>query len=57
MTGDRVVSGIINSDLVVADLTDLNPNAFYELVRSTGQCNTFCSLSAGVSKPKVFRGR
>jgi len=26
-------------------------------VRSTGQCNTFCSLSAGVSKPKVFRGR
>jgi hypothetical protein len=26
-------------------------------VRSTDQCNTFCSLSAGVSKPKVFRGR
>ncbi len=26
-------------------------------VRSTGQCNTACSLSAGVSKPKVFRGR
>ena len=24
---------------------------------STGQCNTACSLSAGVSKPKVFRGR
>ena len=27
------------------------------LVRSTGQCNTACSLSAGVWKPKVFRGR
>ena len=26
-------------------------------VRSTGQCNTACSLSAGVWKPKVFRGR
>jgi hypothetical protein len=26
-------------------------------VSSTGQCNTCCSLSAGVSKPKVFRGR
>ena len=24
-------------------------------VRSTGQCNTVCSLSAGVWKPKVFR--
>lgn len=31
MIGDRVVSDIINSELVVADLTDLNPNAFYEL--------------------------
>ena len=27
------------------------------LVRSTGQCNAACSLSAGVWKPKVFRGR
>jgi hypothetical protein len=26
-------------------------------VSSIGQCNTACSLSAGVSKPKVFRGR
>jgi hypothetical protein len=26
-------------------------------VSSTGQCNTSRSLSAGVSKPKVFRGR
>jgi hypothetical protein len=31
MIGDRVVSDIINADLVVADLIDLNPNAFYEL--------------------------
>src|SRR5580692_132433 len=29
----------------------------YRGVRSTGQCNTACSLSAGVWKPKVFRGR
>ena len=29
----------------------------YRCVRSTGQCNTACSLSAGVWKPKVFRGR
>jgi carbonic anhydrase len=27
------------------------------VVSSTGQCNTACSLSAGVSKPKVLRGR
>jgi ribosomal protein L7/L12 len=31
MIGDRVISDIIKSPLVVADLTDLNPNAFYEL--------------------------
>jgi hypothetical protein len=29
----------------------------YEGVSSTGQCNTSRSLSAGVSNPKVFRGR
>jgi hypothetical protein len=29
----------------------------YDGVRSTDQCNTACSLSAGVWKPKVFRGR
>jgi len=28
-----------------------------EIGLPSGQCNTFCSLSAGVSKPKVFRGR
>jgi hypothetical protein len=31
MITDRMVSDIINAGLVVADLTDLNPNAFYEL--------------------------
>jgi hypothetical protein len=31
MIGDRVVSQIINAELVIADLTDLNPNVFYEL--------------------------
>lgn len=31
MIGDRVVADILHSDLVLADLTDLNPNALYEL--------------------------
>jgi hypothetical protein len=31
MIGDRVISDIINAELVVADLTELNQNAFYEL--------------------------
>jgi hypothetical protein len=31
MIGDRMISDIINAELVVADLTDPNPNAFYEL--------------------------
>jgi hypothetical protein len=38
----------------VADLTDYVGSWG---VRSTGQCNTAFSLSAGASKPKVFRGR
>jgi hypothetical protein len=29
MIGDRAISDIIHAELVVADLTDLNPNAFY----------------------------
>jgi len=32
-------------------------NGRLEVVSSTGQCNTSRSLSAGVLKPKVFRGR
>jgi hypothetical protein len=31
MIGDRMISDIIHSELVVADLTDLNPNAFMSL--------------------------
>jgi hypothetical protein len=31
MINDRVIHDIINAELVVADLTFLNPNAFYEL--------------------------
>src|SRR5271169_4951243 len=31
----------------------LQPNVRFQGVRSTGQCNTACSLSAGVWKPKV----
>jgi hypothetical protein len=36
---------------------DLSNPVRFGVVRSTGQCNTACSLSAGVWKPKVFRGR
>jgi len=41
-------------------LTDISMHSAdvrFRGVRSTGQCNTACSLSAGVSNPKVFRGR
>lgn len=31
MISDRMISDIVNAELVVADLTDLNANAFYEL--------------------------
>ena len=32
-------------------------NDCFAPVGSTGHHNTFCSLSAGVSKSKIFRGR
>ena len=32
-------------------------NVRFQGVSSIGQCNTSCSLLAGVSKAKVFRGR
>ena len=44
---------LVNGPVLLAFLA----NGLFDSVRSTGQCNTFCSLSAGVSKPKVFRGR
>jgi hypothetical protein len=31
MIGDRVVSDLIHAEIVVADLTDQNPNVFYEI--------------------------
>ena len=43
--------------LALSDQISLQPNVRFWGVRSTGQCNTACSLSAGVWKPKVFRGR
>jgi hypothetical protein len=45
--------------LIVADepIWRTVPNASNCLAGSTGQGNTACNLSAGVSKSKVFRGR
>lgn len=52
MIPDRVVSDIINADLVVADLTDLNPNAFYELgIRHSTQKPTIHVARAGTVLP------
>ena len=52
MIGDRVVSDIINAELVVADLTDLNPNAFYELgIRHSTERPTIHIAKAGTALP------
>jgi len=52
MIGDRVVSDIINAELVVADLTDLNANAFYELgIRHSTQRPTIHIAKAGTVLP------
>jgi hypothetical protein len=52
MIGDRVVSDIINADLVVADLTDLNPNAFYELgIRHSTEKPTIHIARQGTALP------
>ncbi len=50
MIGDRVITDVIKSSLVVADLTDLNPNAFYELgIRhSTGAVAGLVGIEGGV---------
>ena len=40
-----------------ADMPVVSLNVRFRGAGSTGHCNTARSLSAGVSKPKVFRGR
>jgi hypothetical protein len=52
MIGDRVISDIINADLVVADLTDLNPNVFYELgIRHSTEKPTIHIAKSGTVLP------
>jgi ribosomal protein L7/L12 len=52
MIGDRVISDIINAELVVADLTDLNPNAFYELgIRHSTEKPAIHVARAGTALP------
>jgi hypothetical protein len=52
MIGDRVITDIIKSPLVVADLTDLNPNAFYELgIRHSTELPTIHIAKAGTPLP------
>ena len=52
MIGDRVITDVINAELVIADLTDLNPNAFYELgIRHSAQQPTIHMARAGTALP------
>jgi hypothetical protein len=52
MIGDRVISDIIHAELVVADLTDLNPNAFYELgIRHSTEKPTIHIARSGTPLP------
>lgn len=52
MIGDRVIADIIHADLVVADLTGLNPNAFYELgIRHAAEKPVIHIAKAGTSLP------
>jgi hypothetical protein len=52
MIGDRVISDIIQAELVVADLTDLNPNVLYELgIRHSTQKPTIHVAKAGTLLP------
>jgi hypothetical protein len=48
MIGDRMIADILHADLVVADLTDLNPNAFYELgIRHSAEMPAIHIVKAG----------
>jgi hypothetical protein len=52
MIGDRVVADILRAELVVADLTDLNPNALYELgIRHATEKPTVHVARAGTMLP------
>ena len=52
MIGDRVITDITHAELVVADLTDLNPNAFYELgIRHSTEKLTIHVARSGTQLP------
>jgi hypothetical protein len=52
MIGNRMISDIIHAELVVADLTDLNPNAFYELgIRHSREKPTIHVAKSGTQLP------
>jgi hypothetical protein len=52
MIGDRVITDITHADLVVADLTDLNPNAFHELgIRHSTEKPTIHVAKSGTPLP------
>ncbi len=52
MITDRVVTDIINAELVIADLTELNANAFYELgIRHSTELPTIHVAKEGTELP------
>jgi hypothetical protein len=52
MIGDRVISDIISAELVITDLTDLNPNVFYELgIRHSTEKPVIHIVKAGTLLP------
>src|SRR4051794_27416670 len=52
MVGDRVIADILNAELVIADLTGLNPNAFYELgIRHATEKPTIHMAKSGTVLP------
>jgi len=52
MIGDRVITDILRAELVVADLTDLNANVFYELgIRHSAEKPTIHIAKLGTELP------
>jgi hypothetical protein len=52
MITDRMVTDIVDAELVVADLTELNPNVFYELgIRHSAQGKTIHIAKTGTTLP------